>query len=557
MPPTLRSLLIIPGICTTILTSLLAHAYIPAVAVNDTTGLNLTDSSTISISWQDPAGVFSGPVSYQLRADVATGGTTAGALVHFTESDMGQNLTTSTPWIAYISCDANETNASMEWDIFTLARDRGAVSALLYSATSQACLLNIEYITDFEKPLDVFATKNISTATLLDSQFQHTNATFLNYNGTLLNDSGTIVNNSLAGNPPSSKTFLIGTLVARDTSGQATMTSIPNAATSTASSKSDKNTSPAMIVLYVITGCIVTMFLTMLVMGARRARRHPEMYGRREGDDSQGAQTTAGGIAQAILDTFPVIKFNRRSEARQMSQAKAVPSENDLNRGYDLNVIPSLRDPRIRQSGDMERGRSSATTETGSFHSARSAVGLDDDDGYGKPVAGSSASHSLLGDAPRSAGPPVDDDIGQDQCPICLIDFEEGDDLRVLPCEREHVYHQTCIDPWLLNVSSSCPLCRKDFNAPAAPPINPVPRPLSDPGGPGSASPTHVPPTQGGFAKYLHLMRRQGGERNRDRRSRRRADTRSSAMSAGAESSFGLVGPGRSREADQTGPGGY
>ena len=340
-------------------------------------------------------------------------------------------------------------------DIFTLARDRGAVSALLYSATSQACLLNIEYITDFEKPLDVFATKNISTATLLDSQFQHTNATFLNYNGTLLNDSGTIVNESLVGNPPSSKTFLIGTLVARDTSGQATMTSVPNSTSSAASSKSSKNTSPAMIVLYVITGCIVTMFLTMLVMGARRARRHPERYGRREGDDSQGAQTTAGGIAQAILDTFPVIKFNRREQTRQMGQAKAVPSENDLNRGYDLSVIPSLRDPRVRQSGDMERGRSSATTETGSFHSARSAIGPEDDE-HGKPHLGSSATQSLLGDAPRSAGPVVDEDVGQDQCPICLIDFEEGDDLRVLPCEREHVYHQTCIDPWCVRLAHSC-----------------------------------------------------------------------------------------------------
>ena len=49
----------------------------------------------------------------------------------------------------------------------------------------------------------------------------------------------------------------------------------------------------------------------------------------------------------------------------------------------------------------------------------------------------------------------------EEQCPICLIEFEEGDDIRVLPCEKEHVYHKTCIDPWLLDVSSSCPLCRK------------------------------------------------------------------------------------------------
>jgi hypothetical protein len=53
--------------------------------------------------------------SYQLQADVPTGGQTSGALVHFTESTMGPNASTTTPWIAYISCDVNETNASQEW----------------------------------------------------------------------------------------------------------------------------------------------------------------------------------------------------------------------------------------------------------------------------------------------------------------------------------------------------------------------------------------------------------------------------------------------------------
>lgn len=28
---------------------------------------------------------------------------------------MGSNITTTTPWIAFISCDTNETIASMEW----------------------------------------------------------------------------------------------------------------------------------------------------------------------------------------------------------------------------------------------------------------------------------------------------------------------------------------------------------------------------------------------------------------------------------------------------------
>lgn len=51
--------------------------------------------------------------------------------------------------------------------------------------------------------------------------------------------------------------------------------------------------------------------------------------------------------------------------------------------------------------------------------------------------------------------------IGHETCPICILDFEFGDDLRVLPCEGKHRFHQRCVDQWLLEMSSSCPLCRE------------------------------------------------------------------------------------------------
>ncbi|XP_011093487.1 uncharacterized RING finger protein C4G3.12c-like [Sesamum indicum] len=44
------------------------------------------------------------------------------------------------------------------------------------------------------------------------------------------------------------------------------------------------------------------------------------------------------------------------------------------------------------------------------------------------------------------------------QCYICLSDYEEGDKLRVLPCNHE--YHVPCIDKWLKEVNRVCPLCR-------------------------------------------------------------------------------------------------
>jgi hypothetical protein len=47
----------------------------------------------------------------------------------------------------------------------------------------------------------------------------------------------------------------------------------------------------------------------------------------------------------------------------------------------------------------------------------------------------------------------VDEHLG---CSICTEDFEKGEDVRVLPCN--HKFHPACIDPWLLNVSGTCPL---------------------------------------------------------------------------------------------------
>ena len=42
-------------------------------------------------------------------------------------------------------------------------------------------------------------------------------------------------------------------------------------------------------------------------------------------------------------------------------------------------------------------------------------------------------------------------------CIICMMEFEEGEELRLLYCR--HFYHQGCVDQWLMR-NATCPQCR-------------------------------------------------------------------------------------------------
>ncbi|KIW64270.1 hypothetical protein PV04_09217 [Phialophora macrospora] len=46
----------------------------------------------------------------------------------------------------------------------------------------------------------------------------------------------------------------------------------------------------------------------------------------------------------------------------------------------------------------------------------------------------------------------------EQECPICTQPFVPDEDVRVLPCR--HIHHKSCIDPWLLGFSGTCPVCR-------------------------------------------------------------------------------------------------
>ncbi|XP_040377073.1 RING-H2 finger protein ATL80-like [Oryza brachyantha] len=55
-----------------------------------------------------------------------------------------------------------------------------------------------------------------------------------------------------------------------------------------------------------------------------------------------------------------------------------------------------------------------------------------------------------------------------EECAICLVEFEDGETVRVLP-QCDHRFHAACIDTWL-RAHSSCPSCRRVLVATEMPP---------------------------------------------------------------------------------------
>ncbi|PAV22631.1 hypothetical protein PNOK_0258800 [Pyrrhoderma noxium] len=243
------------------------EAYVPALPSNDSTlietSVNQSDTSRLVLQWF-PGSQFSQFVSYQLAGADSTG-VNMGALVHFSEQDK-TNQTTDTPWIALVACDTNGTAYSLEDDVFTLARDRGAVAALLYSEWSDACIINAEYAdpSTFDQVFDIFSTKTLLSAQTTENAFTNVNQTlYSQFDATRLNASLTNISNSITtGNVFPG--YLFATLTtANATVSQSGTDSDPSSSGS--GSSSNGNTDLAMIVLYAITGAVSVLFCIVIL----------------------------------------------------------------------------------------------------------------------------------------------------------------------------------------------------------------------------------------------------------------------------------------------------
>ncbi|KAF2210983.1 hypothetical protein CERZMDRAFT_112816 [Cercospora zeae-maydis SCOH1-5] len=320
------------------------------------------------------------------------------------------SLTIRPAAVALISCDPSTSNLGPE-EVFNAARAQNATAVVLYSTSAQTCS-----ISDFGTYQNIFTLESSNNSEEMLSVAAGTQA------WAVLGTRQAVDNGTSGGSSHSND----------NSNGSNPLGPSPS-------------TAVAMIILYSITGVITALFLCIIITGAIRAHRHPERYGPRN-VIGRPRQTRARGLARAMLDSLPIVKVGDRTAGEQTT---AKPSDVELEHG---------------QHGAVEYVGDQTTTARGMTDNP--ADGTEDNamqesngqsSSTGVPVSGIAPAANTAG---RSASAAPDETLNQG-CSICTEDFEVGEDQRVLPCD--HRFHPACIDPWLLNVSGTCPLCRIDL----------------------------------------------------------------------------------------------
>jgi hypothetical protein len=138
-----------------------------------------------------------------------------------------------------------------------------------------------------------------------------------------------------------------------------------------------------------------------------------------------------------MLDTLPIVKFGEKDETVKPGDV-------------ELGSTSAHADTDTREMTDGTATGEHATGTVPLGEESEAPAGAEGDPTDIK-AAGAVATQKAHEPPPHAAD--EDNALG---CSICTEDFERGQDVRVLPCS--HSFHPACIDPWLLNVSGTCPL---------------------------------------------------------------------------------------------------
>lgn len=339
--------------------------------------------------------------------------------LHYTTPESERNLSNTD--IAYISCDPNDYTGFMN-SLQVLNQSMTAhnlTAIILYSTTSDYCGIEDAASLGQAFPILSMTNKDVSAAVLnltRASTFNPAQKFFVEIRRTRIGEWRGGNNNDGNGRP-------------QNPLGPSPSTAV------------------AMIILYSITGIITALFLVIIVTGAVRAHRNPDRYGPRN-TLGRPRQSRARGLGRAILDTLPIVKFGEREPPKPAdvelgSTASTTEARNTNSTDGDRAGVTSQQN---QPTGTSQPLPETTVRDTPAEQQSGIAPAEPLSTTSAAPVAG------LAGIAVEDEG------LG---CSICTEDFEKGQDIRVLPCN--HKFHPDCVDPWLLNVSGTCPLCRVDL----------------------------------------------------------------------------------------------
>jgi len=169
-----------------------------------------------------------------------------------------------------------------------------------------------------------------------------------------------------------------------------------------------------------------------------------------------GSQSRARGLGRAILDTFPIVRFGTVQGGQE--DPTCTGHKDVESPSMDANQSPQQPSDTLEMFGTTSGQAAAASTSSGTREQSEhpDARVVPRVKPLGQPTTPQASQSST-----HNTDPLMPEAIGRETCPICIVDFQEGDELRVLPCEGKHSFHQACVDPWLLELSSSCPLCRQ------------------------------------------------------------------------------------------------
>jgi hypothetical protein len=162
-------------------------------------------------------------------------------------------------------------------------------------------------------------------------------------------------------------------------------------------------------------------------------------------------QSRAKGLGRAILETIPIIKFGEKEEPAKPGDVELGSTSGNSNTDVPSTTTATTEVPPAKTTTATVTATKAQTQEISETPQQTTPV-TEQPEGIAAAIAPTAvASGSTDGTSNHDA-------LG---CTICTEDFEKGQDIRVLPCD--HKFHPECVDPWLLNVSGTCPLCRVDL----------------------------------------------------------------------------------------------